>query len=120
MVDSCKSPINSIPFVSRTAEHNFFFQSYTVSCSAANLPAKLFGMSYSTFSSHPHSFVDAMLISDIRMKSRGISLPNNQSAASRLAQHTDQHPGITTLIIIATLCSLVDIIHANSERKNTN
>lgn len=120
MVDSCKSPINSIPFVSRTAEHNFFFQSYTVSCSAANLLAKLFGTSYSTFSSHPHSFVDAMLISDIRMKSRGISLPNNQSAASRLAQHTDQHPGITTPIIIATLCSLIAITHANSERENAN
>nr|XP_046245704.1 arfaptin-2-like isoform X2 [Scatophagus argus] len=32
-------------------------------------------------------------IKDIRMKSRGVSLPNSQSAASRLAQHTDQHPG---------------------------
>ncbi|XP_070761938.1 arfaptin-2-like isoform X2 [Enoplosus armatus] len=30
---------------------------------------------------------------DIRMKSRGVSLPKSQSAASRLAQHTDQHPG---------------------------
>ncbi|XP_040902618.1 arfaptin-2-like isoform X2 [Toxotes jaculatrix] len=32
-------------------------------------------------------------IKDIRMKSRGVSLPNSQSAASRLAQHTDRHPG---------------------------
>ncbi|XP_071353506.1 arfaptin-2-like isoform X2 [Trachinotus anak] len=32
-------------------------------------------------------------IKDIRMKSRGVGLPNSQSAASRLAQHTDQHPG---------------------------
>ncbi|XP_038549856.1 arfaptin-2-like isoform X3 [Micropterus salmoides] len=32
-------------------------------------------------------------IKDIRMKSRGVNLPNSQSAASRLAQHTDQHPG---------------------------
>ncbi|KAM3616790.1 uncharacterized protein V6R79_023518 [Siganus canaliculatus] len=30
---------------------------------------------------------------DIRMKSRGVSLPHSQSAASRLAQHTEQHPG---------------------------
>ncbi|KAI9547950.1 Arfaptin-2 [Dissostichus eleginoides] len=30
---------------------------------------------------------------DIRMKSRGVGLPNSQSAASRLSQHTDQHPG---------------------------
>uniref|UniRef100_A0A4W6DZ06 ADP-ribosylation factor interacting protein 2a n=2 Tax=Lates calcarifer TaxID=8187 RepID=A0A4W6DZ06_LATCA len=32
-------------------------------------------------------------IKDIRMKSRGVSLPKSQSAASRLAQHPDQHPG---------------------------
>ncbi|KAG7479140.1 arfaptin-2-like isoform X2 [Solea senegalensis] len=32
-------------------------------------------------------------IKDIRMKSRGICLPKSQSAASRLAQHTAQHPG---------------------------
>ncbi|XP_034460586.1 arfaptin-2-like isoform X1 [Hippoglossus hippoglossus] len=30
---------------------------------------------------------------DIRMKSRGVGLPKSQSAASRLAQHTNQHPG---------------------------
>lgn len=30
---------------------------------------------------------------DIRMKSRGINLPHSQSAASRLAQHTEQQPG---------------------------
>eukprot|EP00064_Thunnus_orientalis_P000016 superscaffoldBa00000001_g16 len=30
---------------------------------------------------------------DIRMKSRGVNLPKSQSAASRLAQHTDQHSG---------------------------
>ncbi|KAK5904986.1 hypothetical protein CesoFtcFv8_006497 [Champsocephalus esox] len=30
---------------------------------------------------------------DIRMKSRVVGLPNSQSAASRLSQHTDQHPG---------------------------
>ncbi|KAM9733149.1 arfaptin-2-like isoform 2-T2 [Menidia menidia] len=32
-------------------------------------------------------------IKDIRMKSRGVNLPKSQSAASRLAHHTDQHPG---------------------------
>ncbi|XP_008288405.1 arfaptin-2-like isoform X2 [Stegastes partitus] len=32
-------------------------------------------------------------IKDIRMKSRGVNLPHSQSSASRLAQHTDQHPG---------------------------
>ncbi|XP_026232379.1 arfaptin-2-like isoform X4 [Anabas testudineus] len=32
-------------------------------------------------------------IKDIRMKSRAVSLPNSQSAASRLAQCTAQHPG---------------------------
>ncbi|KAL7400712.1 hypothetical protein ABVT39_016510 [Epinephelus coioides] len=32
-------------------------------------------------------------IKDIRMKSRGVGLPKSQSAASRLAQHTDLHPG---------------------------
>ncbi|XP_030008099.1 arfaptin-2-like isoform X1 [Sphaeramia orbicularis] len=30
---------------------------------------------------------------DIRMKSRGVSLPSSQSAASRIAQHADEHPG---------------------------
>ncbi|XP_034404351.1 arfaptin-2-like isoform X1 [Cyclopterus lumpus] len=30
---------------------------------------------------------------DIRMKSRGAGLSKSQSAASQLAQHTDQHPG---------------------------
>ncbi|KAK5929633.1 hypothetical protein CgunFtcFv8_010852 [Champsocephalus gunnari] len=30
---------------------------------------------------------------DIRMKSRVVGLPNSQSAASQLSQHTDQHPG---------------------------
>ncbi|XP_010767453.1 arfaptin-2-like isoform X1 [Notothenia coriiceps] len=30
---------------------------------------------------------------DIRMKSRGVGLLNSQSAASRLSQYTDQHPG---------------------------
>ncbi|XP_072248220.1 arfaptin-2-like isoform X1 [Leuresthes tenuis] len=30
---------------------------------------------------------------DIRMKSRGVNLPNSQSTASRLAHHTDQHTG---------------------------
>ncbi|XP_030264761.1 arfaptin-2-like isoform X2 [Sparus aurata] len=33
---------------------------------------------------------------DIRMKSRGVSLPKSQSAAGRLALHTDQHPGSTS------------------------
>ncbi|XP_068441801.1 arfaptin-2-like isoform X1 [Clinocottus analis] len=32
-------------------------------------------------------------IKDIRMKSRGAGLPKSQSAASRLALHTEQHPG---------------------------
>ncbi|XP_020490503.1 arfaptin-2 isoform X2 [Labrus bergylta] len=32
-------------------------------------------------------------IKDIRMKSRGVSLPNSQSAASRLSQQAGQHPG---------------------------
>ncbi|XP_041652511.1 arfaptin-2-like isoform X2 [Cheilinus undulatus] len=32
-------------------------------------------------------------IKDIRMKSRAVGLAKSQSAASRLAQHTDQHPG---------------------------
>ncbi|XP_030008102.1 arfaptin-2-like isoform X2 [Sphaeramia orbicularis] len=32
-------------------------------------------------------------IKDIRMKSRGVSLPSSQSAASRIAQHADEHPG---------------------------
>ncbi|XP_029373349.1 arfaptin-2-like isoform X3 [Echeneis naucrates] len=32
-------------------------------------------------------------IKDIRMKSRGITLPKSQSATSQLSQHTDQHPG---------------------------
>ncbi|XP_051253176.1 arfaptin-2-like isoform X2 [Dicentrarchus labrax] len=36
-------------------------------------------------------------IKDIRMKSRGVSLPNSQSAASRLAQHTEHHPGSSNL-----------------------
>ncbi|XP_030264769.1 arfaptin-2-like isoform X3 [Sparus aurata] len=35
-------------------------------------------------------------IKDIRMKSRGVSLPKSQSAAGRLALHTDQHPGSTS------------------------
>ncbi|XP_071373246.1 arfaptin-2-like [Centroberyx affinis] len=30
---------------------------------------------------------------DIRMKSRGVSIHNSQSAASRIAKQTDQHPG---------------------------
>ncbi|KAM4565628.1 arfaptin-2-like isoform 1-T1 [Odontesthes bonariensis] len=30
---------------------------------------------------------------DIRMKSRGVNLPNSQSTASRLAHHSDQHAG---------------------------
>lgn len=55
-----------------------------------------------------------MLISDIRMKSRGVSLPHSQSAAGRLAQHTDQHPGITRLIIMSTLSSLIVMTHAVS------
>ncbi|KAF3847474.1 hypothetical protein F7725_020502 [Dissostichus mawsoni] len=46
---------------------------------------------------------------DIRMKSRGVGLPNSQSAASRLSQHTDQHPGITRLITMSTLFSLIVI-----------
>ncbi|XP_067362627.1 arfaptin-2-like isoform X2 [Channa argus] len=32
-------------------------------------------------------------IKDIRMKSRGVSLPKSQSAATQPAQHTGQHPG---------------------------
>ncbi|XP_035536109.1 arfaptin-2-like isoform X2 [Morone saxatilis] len=36
-------------------------------------------------------------IKDIRMKSRGVSLPNSQSAASRLAQCTEHHPGSSNL-----------------------
>ncbi|XP_019114890.1 arfaptin-2 isoform X1 [Larimichthys crocea] len=38
-------------------------------------------------------FVIGMLISDIRMKSRGVGMPRSQSAAGRLAQQTQQHPG---------------------------
>nr|XP_020468790.1 arfaptin-2-like isoform X4 [Monopterus albus] len=34
---------------------------------------------------------------DIRMKSGGFNLPKSQSAASRLAQHTDRHPGSSNL-----------------------
>ncbi|XP_029923149.1 arfaptin-2-like isoform X2 [Myripristis murdjan] len=30
---------------------------------------------------------------DLRMKSRGVSIPHSQSAASRLAKQTDHHPG---------------------------
>uniref|UniRef100_A0A3B3B884 ADP-ribosylation factor interacting protein 2a n=1 Tax=Oryzias melastigma TaxID=30732 RepID=A0A3B3B884_ORYME len=30
---------------------------------------------------------------DIRMKSRGVNLPHSHSSASRLAHHSDQHPG---------------------------
>ncbi|XP_036005416.1 arfaptin-2 isoform X1 [Fundulus heteroclitus] len=30
---------------------------------------------------------------DIRMKSRGVNLPNSNASASRLAHHTNQHPG---------------------------
>nr|XP_020468786.1 arfaptin-2-like isoform X2 [Monopterus albus] len=36
-------------------------------------------------------------IKDIRMKSGGFNLPKSQSAASRLAQHTDRHPGSSNL-----------------------
>lgn len=43
-----------------------------------------------------------MLISDIRMKSRGVGLPKSASAASQLAQHTIQHPGITRIITMST------------------
>lgn len=57
-------------------------------------------------------FIIIMLISDIRMKSRGVGLPNSQSAASRLAQHTDHHPGITRLFTISTLSSLIVMTHA--------
>ncbi|XP_078140263.1 arfaptin-2-like isoform X2 [Centroberyx gerrardi] len=32
-------------------------------------------------------------IKDIRMKSRGVSISHSQSAASRIAKQTDQHPG---------------------------
>ncbi|XP_029923151.1 arfaptin-2-like isoform X4 [Myripristis murdjan] len=32
-------------------------------------------------------------IKDLRMKSRGVSIPHSQSAASRLAKQTDHHPG---------------------------
>lgn len=37
-----------------------------------------------------------MLISDIRMKSRAVSLPNSQSATSRIAHHKEHHPGTTS------------------------
>lgn len=51
-------------------------------------------------------FVIGMLISDIRMKSRGVGMPRSQSAAGRLAQQTQQHPGITRLIAMSPLSPL--------------
>ena len=58
----------------------------------------------------PSRFVNTMLISDIRMKSRGVSLPNNRSAACQLAEHTEQHPGITKFITMSTLSFSLIII----------
>lgn len=48
-----------------------------------------------------------MLISDIRMKSRGVSVPINQSSGSHLAQYNTQHPGITVLITTSMLSFIV-------------
>lgn len=66
--------------------------------------------------------ITTMLISDIRMKSRGASLPNSQSAASRLAQQTDQRPGITGLMstspsfIVMTCTSSVNLSCVHFDR----
>lgn len=86
----------------------FFFHS-TVCC-ISHWQAFLTHISLHAFLSPSFSII-AMLISDIRMKSRGINLPKSQSAASRLAHHTDQHPGITRLITMSALFSLIVIIH---------
>ncbi|XP_053176447.1 arfaptin-2-like isoform X1 [Scomber japonicus] len=56
---------------------------------------------------------------DIRMKSRGANLPRSQSAASRLAQHRDQHPGITRLIAISMLIRPIQFL-SNSGSSNHN
>ena len=55
-------------------------------------------------------FIIAMLISDIRMKARGVGLPKSQSAAGGLAQHTNQHPGITGAHVHT------DLIHCNHSK----
>lgn len=80
-------------------------------CSAAYLTPKL--LWHVSLQSFLHVFlsfllyITGMFISDIRMKSRGVNLPKSQSAASRLAHHTEQHPGIIMLITLSTLSSLI-------------
>ncbi len=102
-----KALLTPTNYISSTTEPNIFLSVYIHCCSAAYLTVKLFWhfTLHAFFSSS--LFIITMLISDIRMKSRGVSMPNSQSAASRLAQHTDQHPGITQLITISTLSSLI-------------
>ncbi|XP_054884207.1 arfaptin-2-like isoform X2 [Poeciliopsis prolifica] len=39
------------------------------------------------------SIIPTSSIKDIRMKARGVNLPNSNASASRLAHHTNQHPG---------------------------
>lgn len=116
MVDYFKTLLTPAYYVSSTTEPNTFLSAYILMlllscishCQALLTPISL----HAFFSSS--LFIITMLISDIRMKSRGISLPKSQSAASRLAQHTDQHPGITRLIAMSTLSSLIVMTRAIS------
>uniref|UniRef100_A0A3P8SR56 ADP-ribosylation factor interacting protein 2a n=1 Tax=Amphiprion percula TaxID=161767 RepID=A0A3P8SR56_AMPPE len=83
--------------VCSSTEPNIFFQStHSAVQLRISLPSSFHRTHFFTHfmsSSHSYAFITAMLISDIRMKSRGANLPNSQSSASRLAQHTDQHSG---------------------------
>lgn len=55
-----------------------------------------------------------MFISDIRMKSRGVSLPKSQSPASGFVQHTIQHSGITrTMTFLSSLIFMFHIMFWN-------
>lgn len=113
-----KSPFSSFVI-------NLFFARETcmVSCCKSNpTNSKLFPSLQLTFLFQPFSSVDAwirslhphwpdhlMLIPDIRMKSRGASMPNIQSSISQLSQHRDQHPGIAILVSVFTISSLTAI-----------
>lgn len=114
MVDFCKSLLTLTYYVSSTKEPNFLLSVYIVSCSATSHCQAFFDTHFTPCPLLILTLCPHMLISDIRSKSRGISLPNNQSAASRLAQHTDQHPGITTLTTVSTLSSLIVTTHVFS------
>lgn len=50
-----------------------------------------------------------MLIPDIRMKSRGASMPNIQASISQSGQRRDRDPGIAIPISVFTTSSLVAI-----------